>query len=125
MAWCCSLADGVLISAYGWSPVFFVNVLLAGISIVAAFFVIPKDAPRSEPRSFDLPGALTVTAGATLLVYALVLVPKDGLAGLAHRGGAGAGRDLPDRLVDGRAARLLPGGGRSGTPPVGVVDLLP
>ncbi|WP_329843046.1 MFS transporter [Stenotrophomonas sepilia] len=73
-----SIAGGVLTSAYGWPSVFFVNVLLAGIAIVAAFFVIPKDAPRSERRSFDLPGALTVTAGATLLVYALVQGPEDG-----------------------------------------------
>lgn len=73
-----SLAGGVLTSAYGWPSVFFVNVLLAGIAIVAAFFVIPKDLPRIERRSFDLPGALTVTAGVTLLVYALVQGPEDG-----------------------------------------------
>lgn len=73
-----SLAGGVLTSAYGWPSVFFVNVVLAGIAIAAAFFVIPKDAPRTGRRSFDLPGALTVTAGATLLVYALVQGPEDG-----------------------------------------------
>ena len=73
-----SLAGGFLTSAFGWPSVFFVNVLLASIAIVAAFFVIPKDAPRTERRSFDLPGALTVTAGATLLVYALVQGPEDG-----------------------------------------------
>lgn len=76
-----SLAGGALTSAYGWPSVFFVNVLLAGIAIVAAFIVIPKDAPRTERRSFDLPGALTVTAGATLLVYALVQGPEDGWGG--------------------------------------------
>lgn len=73
-----SLAGGFLTSAFGWPSVFFVNVLLAGIAIVAAFFVIPQDAPRTERRSFDLPGALTATAGATLLVYALVQGPEDG-----------------------------------------------
>ncbi|KLD74854.1 MFS transporter [Xanthomonas hyacinthi] len=73
-----SLAGGVLTSAYGWPSVFYVNVLLAGIAIVAAFFVIPKDTPRTERRSFDLSGALTATAGATLLVYALVQGPEDG-----------------------------------------------
>lgn len=73
-----SLAGGVLTSAYGWPSVFFVNVALAGIAIGAAFFVIPKDEARTNSRSFDLPGALTVTAGATLLVYALVQGPEDG-----------------------------------------------
>ena len=73
-----SLAGGFLTSAFGWPSVFFVNVLLASIALVATFFVIPKDAPRTERRSFDLPGALTVTAGSTLLVYALVQGPEDG-----------------------------------------------
>ncbi|MFT3803805.1 MAG: MFS transporter [Burkholderiaceae bacterium] len=73
-----SLAGGVLTSTYGWPSVFFVNVVLAGIAIVAAFFVIPKDARRTERRDFDLPGALTATAGATLLVYALVQGPEEG-----------------------------------------------
>lgn len=73
-----SLAGGFLTSAFGWPSVFFVNVLLAALAIVAAFLVIPKDAVRHERRSFDLPGALTVTAGATLLVYALVQGPEDG-----------------------------------------------
>ncbi|OZI34160.1 MFS transporter [Bordetella genomosp. 10] len=73
-----SLAGGLLTSAYDWPSVFFVNVVLAGIAILAAFLVIPKDAPRAVRRGFDLPGALTVTAGATLLVYALVQGPEDG-----------------------------------------------
>jgi EmrB/QacA subfamily drug resistance transporter len=73
-----SLAGGLLTSTYGWPSVFFVNVVLAGIALVAAYVVIPKDPPRTERRSFDLPGALTATAGATLLVYALVQGPEDG-----------------------------------------------
>ncbi|AHG20711.1 MFS transporter [Chania multitudinisentens RB-25] len=73
-----SLAGGMLTSTFGWPSVFFVNVLLAGIAIVAAFLVIPKDTTSQERRSFDLPGALTVTTGATLLVYALVQGPEDG-----------------------------------------------
>jgi predicted MFS family arabinose efflux permease len=40
--------------------------------------VIPADEPATTRRSFDLPGALTVTAGATLFVYALVQGPEDG-----------------------------------------------
>lgn len=67
-----SLASGFLTSVFDWPSVFFVNVLLAGLAIVAAFLVIPKDAVRHEWRAFDLPGALSVTTGASLLVYALV-----------------------------------------------------
>lgn len=73
-----SLAGGLLTSAFGWPSVFYVNVLLAGLAISAAFLVIPRDPKRHEHRSFDLAGALTVTAGATLLVFALVQGPEFG-----------------------------------------------
>ncbi|MER9872679.1 MFS transporter [Mesorhizobium sp. M0195] len=73
-----SLAGGFLTSAFGWPSVFYVNVLLAGIAIIAAFAIIPRDRKRHEHRSFDLPGALTVTAGATLLVFTLVQGPEYG-----------------------------------------------
>jgi EmrB/QacA subfamily drug resistance transporter len=73
-----SLAGGFLTDAFGWPSVFYVNVLLAGIAIIAAFAVIPRDPKRREHRSFDLPGALTVTAGATLLVFTLVQGPEYG-----------------------------------------------
>jgi len=53
-------------------------VLLAGLAIIAAFAVIPRDPKPQAKRSFDLPGALTVTAGATLLVFALVQGPEYG-----------------------------------------------
>lgn len=73
-----SLAGGFLTGAFGWPAVFYVNVALAGIAILAAFFVIPRDPKQRERRSFDLAGALTVTAGATLLVFALVQGPEYG-----------------------------------------------
>lgn len=73
-----SLAGGVLTSAYGWPAVFFVNVVLAAVAIFAAFLVLPKDSLRDERRNFDLPGAVTVTVGSTLLVYALIQGPEEG-----------------------------------------------
>jgi len=73
-----SIAGGFLTATFGWPSVFYVNVLLAGLAIVAAFFVIPKDPKRHGRRSFDLAGAVTVTAGATLLVFALVQGPEYG-----------------------------------------------
>lgn len=73
-----SFAGGILTSAFGWPAVFFVNVVLAAMAIFAAFFVLPKDKLQNERRSFDFPGAATVTVGATLLVYALVQGPEEG-----------------------------------------------
>jgi EmrB/QacA subfamily drug resistance transporter len=73
-----ALAGGFLTAAWDWPAVFYVNVVLAGIAIMAAFFVIPRDPARYEKRSFDLPGALAVTIGATALVFALVEGPEIG-----------------------------------------------
>lgn len=73
-----SLLGGVLTEAFGWEAVFYVNVLLAGAVAIAALFVIPRDRPRTRGRSFDLPGAVSVTAGVTLLVYVLVEGPEAG-----------------------------------------------
>ena len=73
-----SLLGGVLTNAFGWEAVFYVNVLLAGIAVLGAFFIIPADRSGRGGRGFDLPGALTVTGGATLLVFVLVQGPEAG-----------------------------------------------
>ena len=72
------LLGGVLTHALGWEAVFFVNVPLAGLAILLAFALIPADGGRERDRRFDLPGALTATAGITLLVFALVEGPTLG-----------------------------------------------
>ncbi|MGC0416288.1 MFS transporter [Embleya sp. AB8] len=73
-----ALLGGVLTENFGWPAVFFVNVPLAGLVAVAALFVIPRDPARGARRRFDFPGALSVTAGSTLLVAALVEGPELG-----------------------------------------------
>jgi EmrB/QacA subfamily drug resistance transporter len=73
-----ALLGGVLTENFGWRAVFFVNVPLAGLVALAALSVIPRDPARGERRTFDFPGSLSVTAGATLLVFALVEGPELG-----------------------------------------------
>lgn len=73
-----ALLGGVLTQWWGWEAVFLVNVPLAGGCALAARYWIPADGERSRGRSFDLCGALTVTVGATLLVFALVQGPEWG-----------------------------------------------
>jgi EmrB/QacA subfamily drug resistance transporter len=72
------LLGGVLTQAFGWEAVFFVNVPLASIALLLAFALIPADGKRKPGRRFDLPGALTATAGVTLLVFAFVQGPNLG-----------------------------------------------
>ncbi|MFB7368634.1 MFS transporter [Streptomyces sp. NPDC056222] len=69
------LLGGLLTHAFGWEAVFLVNVALAVPALVLAFVLIPKDPQRDRTRRFDLPGALTVTLGVTLIVFALVQGP--------------------------------------------------
>lgn len=73
-----SLAGGVLTDTFGWPAVFFVNVPLAAAVALAAWRVIPRDPRTERGRRFDLPGAITVTAGATLVVFTLVQGPELG-----------------------------------------------
>jgi EmrB/QacA subfamily drug resistance transporter len=72
------LLGGVLTQALGWESVFFVNVPLSVTALVALFVLVPADHERELGRRFDLPGALSVTLGLTLLVFALVRGPNLG-----------------------------------------------
>jgi len=85
------LLGGVLTHVLGWEAVFFVNVPLAGVAILLAFALIPADGGRERDRTFGLPGALTATAGITLLVFALVEGPILGWGSLAIVAAAAAG----------------------------------
>src|SRR5947209_10515145 len=77
------LLGGVLTQAFGWEAVFFVNVPLSLLALVALFVLVPADRERELDRNFDLPGALSLTLGLTLLVFALVQGPNLGWGSLA------------------------------------------
>jgi MFS family permease len=77
------LLGGVLTQALGWESVFFVNVPLSVAALVALFVLVPADRERELGRRFDRPGALSVTLGLTLLVFALVRGPNLGWGSLA------------------------------------------
>jgi MFS family permease len=66
------LASGLLTDGPGWRWVFFINVPLGVLLIAMAASFLPVDArDRHGSERFDLAGAVTVTAGLLLLVYAL------------------------------------------------------
>ncbi|NKY87652.1 MFS transporter [Nocardia veterana] len=73
-----ALLGGVLTENFGWPAVFFVNVPLTAVVASAALRVVPRDRAGAERRSFDFPGALLVTGGSTILVFALVEGPEWG-----------------------------------------------
>ncbi|MFI9048226.1 MFS transporter [Streptomyces sp. NPDC053427] len=69
------LLGGLLTQAFGWEAVFLVNVALAVPALLLVFVLIPPDGEREKGRTFDLPGALSVTLGVTSIVFALVQGP--------------------------------------------------
>ncbi|QHA07612.1 MFS transporter [Streptomyces broussonetiae] len=73
-----SLLGGVLVEAFGWPSVFFVNVPVAAALAVAGRLLFPADGSRDRSRRFDVTGALTATGGVTLLVFLLVQAPAEG-----------------------------------------------
>jgi EmrB/QacA subfamily drug resistance transporter len=66
------LLGGVLTSALGWRSVLFVNVPIGIGAILLTPRLISESRGELARRSFDFPGAVTVTAGLSALVYALV-----------------------------------------------------
>jgi EmrB/QacA subfamily drug resistance transporter len=71
------LLGGMLTQWAGWEWVLFVNVPIG----LAAALLAPRLLPESRtegPRHFDVAGAVTVTAGLSLLVYSLVNANKTG-----------------------------------------------
>ena len=65
------LLGGILTDTLGWEWVLFVNVPI-GLFVAA---LAPRLLPESReegPRRYDIAGAVSITAGITILVYALV-----------------------------------------------------
>jgi EmrB/QacA subfamily drug resistance transporter len=66
------LLGGVLTDLGSWRWIFFVNVPVGAALIVATVRFVPTSRSPSAPRTFDLPGAVTVTGGLVVLVFAVV-----------------------------------------------------
>jgi EmrB/QacA subfamily drug resistance transporter len=70
--------SGVLTQGPGWRWIFYLNVALASLIAIGAVGLIAADHPVCTRRRFDLSGAVLVTAGMLLLIYALVEAPTVG-----------------------------------------------
>jgi EmrB/QacA subfamily drug resistance transporter len=66
------LLGGILTSGLSWRWVLFVNVPIAIAATVLAPRTLVESRSEDAAQSFDAPGAVTVTAGLALLVYAVV-----------------------------------------------------
>ena len=66
------IASGLLTAGPGWRWVFFINVPVgAALIAMAAIFLAGDARGRRQGERFDIAGAVTVTGGLLLLVYAV------------------------------------------------------
>jgi EmrB/QacA subfamily drug resistance transporter len=66
------LLGGILTSGLSWRWVLFVNVPIGVVCALLSPRLLLESRSEAQTRNFDIPGAVTVTAGLALLVYALV-----------------------------------------------------
>jgi MFS family permease len=66
------LLGGLLTQGPGWRWVFFVNVPIGILAVLAAPRILPESHGEDRSRSYDLPGAISVTLALILLVDAMV-----------------------------------------------------
>src|SRR6266851_4741106 len=74
---CGLVFGGVLTTFIGWHWVFFVTVPFALLIVLLARLIVPEGRSRAAARSYDLAGAVTVTGGLLLLVYAITQANGD------------------------------------------------
>jgi EmrB/QacA subfamily drug resistance transporter len=76
------LLGGVLTDAAGWEWVLFVNTPIGLLAALLAPRLIAESRAEGEHRHFDIAGAVSVTAGLSILVYALVDAAQAGWGSL-------------------------------------------
>jgi EmrB/QacA subfamily drug resistance transporter len=75
------LLGGILTDALSWEWIFFVNVPVGVLAFTLAPFLL-RESRDARVKTFDVPGAVLVTAGLSSLVYAITQAGQDGwLAG--------------------------------------------
>jgi EmrB/QacA subfamily drug resistance transporter len=80
------LLGGILTSGLSWRWVLFVNVPIGLTAAALAPRILAESRADADTREFDVPGAVTVTAGLSLLVYALVEAVNAGWGSAATLG---------------------------------------
>ena len=72
------LLGGILTDALSWPWIFFVNVPIGIAAFVLSLRLVPESKDERAHKSFDLAGAVTVTAGLVILVYGIVRSSESG-----------------------------------------------
>jgi MFS family permease len=71
------ILSGALTAGPGWEWVFFINVPIGMVALIAVALIVRPDQQRARQR-VDVPGAFTVTLATALLVYGLIAAGDSG-----------------------------------------------
>jgi EmrB/QacA subfamily drug resistance transporter len=74
------IVGGALTQLLSWPWIFFINVPVGVAVFALSLWYLPESKEEGVHRSFDVAGAITVTAGLMSLVYAIVEGPQKGWA---------------------------------------------
>jgi EmrB/QacA subfamily drug resistance transporter len=66
------LLGGIITEHISWNWIFYVNVPVGAVGIVAALLVVPESRDTAREQRLDLPGLLTSGIGLLAIVYALI-----------------------------------------------------
>jgi EmrB/QacA subfamily drug resistance transporter len=69
---------GALTQSFSWPWIFFINVPVGVAVFLFSLRLITESKDEAAERSFDIPGAVTVTGGLMVLVYAIVEAQQKG-----------------------------------------------
>ncbi|TMI26987.1 MFS transporter [Candidatus Bathyarchaeota archaeon] len=77
-----SILGGVLTATLGWRSIMFVNVPIGAVGAILSQKFLADNPGRSTERHLDLPGAVSLTGGLILFVYALTIASIDGFTSI-------------------------------------------
>ena len=71
------VTGGLLLEYFWWGSVFFINVPIVGVALLAGLVLVPESRDP-HPRSLDIPGAVLSISAVTVLVYSIIEAPVRG-----------------------------------------------
>jgi EmrB/QacA subfamily drug resistance transporter len=72
------LLGGALTSAFSWSWIFFVNIPVGAVVLAVTPWLLRESKAELDHRNFDAAGAVSITGGLMLLVYAMTRATQHG-----------------------------------------------